>query len=139
MKERQIEIINEMKEVCKESNLNVSDNVILEQSMTNWRGEQMSKNRNPIKKGMSESGVLASKKEVVENTQSESSPKPSKKPFVERTFKPETLQKWAKLNVTPAQRTRLKGKGLNYKDDEINGMSQLDAHNILKNTRKENI
>jgi len=135
------EIYYSISDFCKSVDLRPTDDCMLREVMTNWRGEQISKmrNNNPIKKGMSESGVLASKKEVVENTQSESSPKPSKKPFVERTFKPETLQKWAKLNVTPAQRTRLKGKGLNYKDDEINGMSQLDAHNILKNTRKENI
>ena len=81
------EIYYSISDFCKSVDLRPTDDCMLREVMTNWRGEQMSKNRNPIKKGMSESGVLAGKKGVVENKQSVSSPKPSKLPATEPQLK----------------------------------------------------
>jgi len=83
------EIYYSISDFCKSVDLRPTDDCMLREVMTNWRGEQISKmrNNNPIKKGMSESRVLAGKKGVVENKQSVSSPKPSKLPATEPQLK----------------------------------------------------
>lgn len=79
MKARLIEIIKVLKEVIKETNLNISDNTILEQSATYHRGELSQENKEKnmsnyqkpkiinhetIMKGINKSIKLASEKQV---------------------------------------------------------------------------
>ena len=82
------EIYYSISDFCKSVDLRPTDDCMLREVMTNWRGKQMSKmrNNNPIKKGMSESGVLASKKEVTGENKSISPQMPSKKPIKKNQF-----------------------------------------------------